>query len=104
MYRQVADYICLQYSVTERRLNLYWDVMRRDEENILRKMLTMDIFQGKGREDVRKQDGNRRAKRYLKITGLRAGKETDWAMWRRKICSNGNPTWWEKPGEKKKMS
>ena len=78
--------------------------MRRYEEHILRKVLIM----GKGREDSeddRKQDGNRRAKRYLKITGLRAGGEMDRAMLRRKISSHaGNPTWWEKPGEKKKMS
>ena len=41
--------------ITERRLNWYGHVMRRDGEHILRKVLRADI-PGKGREDDRKQD------------------------------------------------
>ena len=37
--------------ITERRLNWYGHVMRRDEEHLLRKVLRMDIHQGKGRKD-----------------------------------------------------
>ena len=41
--------------------------------------------------------------RDMKSTGLRAGEETDRAMWRRKISSHtSDPTLWEKPGEKKR--
>ena len=46
---------CFQ-NITERRLNWYGHVMRRDGEHILRKVLRADI-PGKGREDDRKQDG-----------------------------------------------
>ena len=48
--------------ITERRLIWYGHVMRRDGEHILRKMLRADIqlYQGKGREDDRKQDGKTR--------------------------------------------
>ena len=46
------------------------------------------IYQGKGREDDRKQDGKTYANETLKSTGLRAGKETDSAMWWSKICSH----------------
>ncbi len=60
------------------------------------------IYQGKGREDDRKQDGNTRINEIWS-TGLRAGEETDRAMRRRKIISyTGDPTWCEKPVEKKK--
>ena len=45
--------------ITERRLNWYGHVMRRDGEHILRKVLRGDI-PGKGREDDRKQDGKTR--------------------------------------------
>ena len=46
--------------ITERRLNWYGHVMRRDGEHILRKVLRGRIYQGKGREDDRKQDGKTR--------------------------------------------
>ena len=72
--------------ITERRLN------GRDDERILRKVLRtnvpgkMKIGQPKTRwKDACKQD--------LKSTGLRAGEETDRAMWRRKISNHsGDPT------------
>ena len=78
--------------ITERRLNWYGHVMRRDGEHILRKVLTADI-PGKrkiGRPKTRWKDA---CQRDLKSTGLRAGEETDRAMWRRKIISyTGDPT------------
>ena len=46
--------------ITERRLNWYGHVMRRDEERIVRKMLRTDL-QKKGKEYERKQDGKMRA-------------------------------------------
>ena len=42
---------------------------------------------GKGRGDDRKQDGTS-ANETSKVHGLRAGEETDRAMWRRKICNH----------------
>ena len=45
--------------ITDRRLNGYGHVMRRDCEHILRKVLRADI-PGTGREDDRKQDGKTR--------------------------------------------
>ena len=66
--------------------------MRRDDEHILRKVLR--TYKVKGKEEDRKRDGTMRAsQRDLKSTGLRAGEETDMAMWRRKIISRkGDPT------------
>ena len=50
--------------------------------------------------DVRNDTQRRKdaCHRDLKSTGLRAGEETDRAMWRRKIISyTGDPTRWESP-------
>ena len=88
--------------ITERRLNWYGHVMRRDGEHILRKVLRADIpgKRKRGRPKTRWKDA---FQRDLKSTGLRAGEEMDRAMWRRKIISyTGDPTW-EKPEEKKKI-
>ena len=78
--------------ITERRLNWYGHVMRRDGEHILRKVLRADI-PGKwkrGRPKTRWKDAYQLD---LKSTGLRSGEETDRAMWRRKITSyTGDPT------------
>ena len=78
--------------ITERRLNWYEHVMRRDGEHILRKVLKADIpgKRNRGRPKTRWKDA---CQRDLKSTGLRAGEETDRAMWRRKIISyTGDPT------------
>ena len=78
--------------ITERRLNWYGHVMRRDGEHILRKVLRADIpgKRKRGRPKTRWKDA---CQRDLKSTGLRAGEETDRAMWRRKITSyTGDPT------------
>ena len=86
--------------VTERRLNWYGHVMRRDGEHILRKVLRADIpgKRKRGRPKTRWKDA---CQRDWQSTGLRAGEETDRAMWRRKIISHtGDPTWWEKSEEK----
>ena len=77
---------------TDRRLIWYEHVMRRDGEDILRKVLRADIpgKRNRGRPKTRWKDAFQRA---LKSTGLRAGEETDRAMWRRKIISHtGDPT------------
>ena len=78
--------------ITERRLNWYGHVMRRDGEHILRRVLRADIL-GKtkrGRPKTRWKDA---CQRDLKSTGLRGGEEADRAMWRRKIISyTGDPT------------
>ena len=78
--------------ITERRLNWFGHVMRRDGEHILRKVLRVDI-PGKtkrGRPKTRWKDA---CQRDLKSTGLRASEETDRATWRRKIISyTGDPT------------
>ena len=66
--------------------------MRRDDEHILRKVLRADIpgKRKRGRPKTRRKDA---CQRDLKSTGLRAGEETDRAMWRRKITSyTGDPT------------
>ena len=78
--------------ITERRLNWYGHVMRRDGENIPRKVLRADKpgKRKRGRPKTRWKDA---CQRYLKSIGLRAGKETDRALWRRKIISHtGDPT------------
>ena len=78
--------------ITERRLIWYGHVMRRDGEHILRKVLRTDIpgKRKRGRPKTRWKDA---CQRDLKSTGLRAGEETDRAMWRRKIISHtGDPT------------
>ena len=78
--------------ITERRLNWYGHVMRRDGEHILRKVLRADIpgKRKRGRPKTRWKDA---CQRDLKSTGLRAGEETDRAMWRGKIISyTGDPT------------
>ena len=78
--------------ITERRLIWYGHVMRRDGEHILRKVLRADIpgKRKRGRPKTRWKDA---CQRDLKSTGLRAGEETDRAMWRRKIISHtGDPT------------
>ena len=78
--------------ITDRRLNWYGHVMRRDGEHILRKVLRADIpgKRKRGRPKTRWKDA---CQRDLKSTGLRAGEETDRAMWRRKITSyTGDPT------------
>ena len=78
--------------ITERRLIWYGHVMRRDGEHILRKVLRA-VISGKrkrGRPKTRWKDA---CQRDLQSTGLRAGEETDRAMWRRKIISHtGDPT------------
>ena len=78
--------------ITERRLNWYGHVMRRDGENIPRKVLRADIpgKRKRGRPKTRWKDV---CQQDLKSTGLRAGEETDRAMWRIKIISHtGDPT------------
>ena len=77
--------------ITERRLNWYGHVMKRDGEHILRKVLKADRPIGlpgkskRGRPKTRWKDA---CQRDLKSTGLRAGEGTDMAMWRRKIISH----------------
>ena len=76
---------------TERRLNWYGHVMRRDGEHILRRVLRADIpgKRKRGRSKTRWKDA---CQRDLKSTELRAGEGTDRAMWRRKIISyTGDP-------------
>ena len=70
--------------ITERRLNWYGHVMRRDGEHILRKVSRADIpgKRKRGRPKTRWKDA---CQRDLKSTGLRAGEETDRAMWRRPV-------------------
>ena len=66
--------------------------MTRDGEHILRRVLRADILgkRKRGRPKTRWKDA---CQRHLKHTGLRAGEETDRAMWRRKIISyTGDPT------------
>ena len=78
--------------ITEKRLNWYGHVMRRDGEHILRKVMRADIpgQRKRGRPKTRWKDA---CQRYLKSTGLRAGEETDRVMWRRKVISyTGDPT------------
>ena len=78
--------------ITERRLNCYGHVMRRDGEHILRRVLRADIpgKRKRGRPKTRWKDA---CQRDLKSTEMRAGEETDRAMWRRKIISyTGDPT------------
>ena len=78
--------------ITERRLNWYGHVMRRDGEHILRKVLRADI-PGKRKRGQPKTRWKYSCQRYLKSTGLRAGEETDRAMWIKKIISyTGHPT------------
>ena len=71
--------------ITERRLNWYGHVTRRDEEDIglLRKLLMADI-PGKRKRGLPKTRWKDACQRDFKSTGLRAGEETDRAMWRRK--------------------
>ena len=74
-------------------------MMRRDEENTLRKVLrTME------KEVMTKNKKERRVPmRHEKYWIERAGEETDRATRRRKIISyTGDPRWQEKPGENNK--
>ena len=81
--------------ITERRSNCYGHVMH-DEAPILRKVLTTDTL-GKRKTGQPKTIEKDAFQRDLESTGLRAGEETDRAMWRRKISSHtGDPTFWEK--------
>ena len=78
--------------IIDRILNWYGHVMRRDGEHILRKVLRTDIpgKRKRGRPKTRWKDA---CQRDLTSTGLRAGEETDRAMWRREITSHtGDPT------------
>ena len=72
--------------ITERILNGHGHVMRRDGEHILRKVMRAAIpgKRKRGRPKTRWKDA---CQRDLKSTALRAGEETDRAMWRRKIIS-----------------
>ena len=78
--------------IIERRFIWYGHVMRRDGEHKLRKVMRA-VIPGKmkrGRPKTRWKDA---CQRDLQTTGLRAGEETDRAMWRRKIISHtGDPT------------
>ena len=77
---------------TDRRLMWYEHVMRRDGEHILRKVLRADI-PGKRKRGRPKTRWKGACQRDLKSTGLRAGEETDRAMWKRKTISHtGDPT------------
>ncbi len=88
--------------MTERILNWYGHVMRRDGEHILRKVFRADI-PGKRKRGRPKTRWKYACQRDLKRIGLRAGEEKDRAMWRRKIISyTGDPTRWEKPEEKER--
>ena len=85
--RETTRVVQASKKITERRLNWYGHVMRRDGEHILRKVLRADIpgKRKRGRPKTKWKD--------LKSTGLRAGEETDRAMWRRNIISHtGDPT------------
>ena len=74
----------------ETRLNGH--VMRGDEEYILGKVLRADI-PGKRKRVRPKARWKDVSQRDLKSTGLRAGEETNRAMWSRKISSHtGDPT------------
>ena len=78
--------------ITERRLIWYGHVVRRDGEHTLRKVLRADIQRKRkrGRPRTRWKDA---CQRDLQSIGLRAGEETDRAMWRRNIISHtGDPT------------
>ena len=67
-------------------------MMRRDEEHLMRKVLRTDV-PGKRKRGQPKARWKDACKRDLKSTGLRAGEETDRAMWRRKISNHsGDPT------------
>ena len=72
--------------ISERILNWHGHVIRRDGEDIPRKVLRADIpgKRKRGRPKTRWKDA---CQRDLKSTGLRAGEETDREMWRRKIIS-----------------
>ena len=77
--------------ITGRRLIWYGHVTRRDGEQILRKVMRADIpgKRKRGRPKTRWKDA---CQRDLQSTGLRAGEETDRAMWRRKIISHTGVT------------
>ena len=84
-----------KYIDHERQLKWYGHVMRRDEEDILREVLITDIPGNKmiRRPKTRWKDA---CQQYLKSTGLRAGEETDRAMWRgNNISHTDDPTWRE---------
>ena len=78
--------------ITERRLNWYGHVMRRDGEHNAEE----SVEGGYTREKEERTTENKMedaCQRDLKSTGLRADEETDRAMWRRKIISyTGDPT------------
>ena len=77
--------------ITKRRLNWYGHMTRRDEEDILRKVLRTDTpgKRKKVRPKTRWKDG---CLRNIKSTGLRAGEEMDRVTWNRKIISyTGDP-------------
>ena len=74
------------------KIELVRHVMRSDGEHILRKVLRADI-PGKRKRGRPKTRWKVACQRDLKSTGLRAGEETDRAMWRRKLISHtGDPT------------
>ena len=66
--------------ITGRQLNWYGHVMRRDEEHVTSKVLRADIpgKRKRGRPKTRREVVRQRD---MKSTGLRAGEETDRAMW-----------------------
>ena len=74
---------------TERRLNWYGDVMRRDEEGMHTEgkcwKTDKPVKRKTGRPKIRRKDA---CQRDMKSTGLRAGEETDRATWSRKIMSH----------------
>ena len=82
------------------------ELVRACDEERWRTHTEESVEGGYTREKEERTTENKMERRVLTIfesTGLRAGEETDRAMWRREIISyTGEPTWWEKPEEKKK--
>ena len=82
------------------------DLVRACDEERWRTYTEESVENGYTREKEERTTENkmeRRVSTRCENTGLRAGEETDRAMWRKKIRGHtGVTTWWEKLGEKKK--
>ena len=88
--------------ITERRLAL----VRACDEERWRTHTEESVEDGYTKEKEERTTENKMERRVSTrfetywTESLRAGEETDRAMWRRKIISyTGDPTWWEKPEE-----
>ena len=67
--------------ITENRLNWYGHVMRREEEHVVRRVMTKEIpgKRKRGRPKTRWED---LCRRDMQTVGLRAGEQGDRAYWR----------------------